>query len=87
MFGDGLLVDVAHGEASVSLQVWLFDLATWQTYGFVFYAFIAGIGALGQGLSPLGKSIALVKRLLQSGLLHRIASLPESAALEDFNVA
>ena len=53
----------------------------------MFYAFVAGIGALGQGLSPLGKSVALLKRLLQSGLLHRIASLTESAALEDFNMA
>jgi hypothetical protein len=62
-------------------------VAVWQTYGFVFYAFITGIWALGQGLSPLAKSAGLVERLLQSGLLHRVAPLPESAALEDFNVA
>jgi len=63
----------------------------------VFDAFITRIwalvfGGLVEGLSPLGKSViilnvALVKRLMQSGLLHRIASLAESAALEDFNMA
>ena len=69
------------------LKVGLFYLATWQTYGFVLYAFMTGVWALGQGLSPLTKSVALVERLLQGGLLHRVASLPESAALEDFNMA
>ena len=90
MLGNCLLINIAHGKAPISLQcgeVWLFDLAAGQTYGFVFYSFLTSIWALGQGLSPLAKSVALVERLLQSGLLHRITSLPEGAALEDFNMA
>jgi hypothetical protein len=87
MLCHSLLINIAHGEASVSLQVWLFDLAAWQTYGFVFYAFITSSWALGQSRSPLGKSAGLLKGLLESGLLHSIASLPESAGLEDFKMA
>jgi hypothetical protein len=82
MLCDRLLINIAHREASISLEVRLFYLTIWQTYYFVFNAFITGIWALRQGLSSMAKSVGPLKPLVQNGLLHRIASKLESAVLE-----